>query len=321
MTDWEKLKSTDASINDDNFDYLMNRNNMFKRSEIDLYNNIYRFGRLDPYNAVTNTKEYLFFTKPDLNIVTESGKLNDYLADQPFFKELYRKYPLVIQQLQSSADKRNNPLCLLLSNSAISSLDVPQLSAESIDTASNIYGTSYDYRGSSEASNDNFDFSIEFRDTRYLDVYHYFKAYDTYEMLKHHGLVAPKKKYITNKILHDQIGIYKFLVDEDYQTIIYYAYYWGVMFKSLPRDVFSSPTFDNGISYSIDMKAAFVDDMDPLIIRDFNSLTKNYRSNMRDIPIYDEEYDSISGKIVKCPYIETRINTYGKEVYTLKWKG
>ena len=35
MTDWEKLKSTDASINDDNFDYLMNRNNMFKRSEID----------------------------------------------------------------------------------------------------------------------------------------------------------------------------------------------------------------------------------------------------------------------------------------------
>lgn len=322
-TDWQKLKNSNNEFNDDYFDYTMNVNRIYKRSEIDLYNKIYRFGKLDPYNALLNTKEYIFFTKPDLNILTgKSGVLNKYLSHVPYFQELVTKYPNVIYQLQSSADPKNNPISLLLSNSVISSLNIPDLSSESVDTPNNIYGTSYEYRGSSEASNDNIDISLEFQDTKNLELYHYFKAYDTYETLKHHGLVQPADKYIIDKVLHDQIGIYKFLVDEDFETIIYYAYYWGVMFKNLPRDVFSNPVFDNGLTYNIDMKAAFVDDMDPLIIRDFNYLTKDYRSNMKDISIYDNNNGSISGKTVKCPYVATRKSLIdGKEQYILRWKG
>ena len=193
------------------------------------------------------------------------------------------------------------------------------MSSTTIDTPVNIYGTGYDYRGSSESSNDNFDFSIEFSDNKSLDTYMYFKAYEEYQNLKSHGLVSPATKYITNKIIHDAIGIYKFVLAEDFETIIYYGYYWGVFFKSLPRDTFSNMEFSSGLSYSIDCRAAFFDDMDPLILSDFNALTSNYRNTVAtsESPIYKD--NELNGERPKSAYIK-QSTVGGKKVYKLKWR-
>ena len=93
----------------------------------------------------------------------------------------------------------------------MSNLSIPSISSESIETPVNMYGVGYSYRGSSEASDDNPTFSLEFKDTKYLDVYMYFKAYEEYETLKHHGVIKPSDYYIVNRILHEQFCIYKFI--------------------------------------------------------------------------------------------------------------
>ena len=169
-----------------------------------------------------------------------------------------------------------------------------------------------------------FDFSLEFKDTKWLDTYMMFKAYEEYETLKHHGVVRPWKGYIENKIIHDQFAIYKFLVGEDMETIIYYAKFYGVMPKSLPRDTFSTANFDNGLSYSIDFRAAFFEDMKPEIIYDFNALSKPfYDTEKYKISQYNEWLDRIDHRAATTAVVTREKNAKAPcgYVYKLKWKG
>src|SRR5699024_4748182 len=128
----------------------------------------------------------------------------------------------------------------LLSNAVTSSLELPGISADYIDTAKNVYQTSISYRGTSFKSDQDFEFSLDFKDSKFLDVYMYFKMYDEYERLKWLGQVSPKLEYIKNKILHDQFSIYKFIVAEDGMTLLYFARVTGVYPTSVPREAMSN---------------------------------------------------------------------------------
>lgn len=311
----------------------MHSANLFQRNEIKtaLHNKTFRFGLNDPFGSISSAREYLFFTKPDLHILNmndngtlENEDLNPSLADIPFWVELWNtRKDTTIKSLQISASI-SDPFNHLLQNQVISNLDVPGLSSDMIDTPTNMYGVGYSYRGSSEASDDNPEFSLEFRDTRFLDTYMYFKTYEEYETLKHHGIISPSKYYTVNKILHDQFSIYKFIVDEDMETILYYGKMYGVTPKSLPRDVFSNPNFDNGLSYSVDFKAAFYEDMKPDIIADFNSLSIDlYNSQPYQVTPYNSILGHADTRPAKAAYIvreDSDISPWGY-VYKLKWRG
>ena len=223
----------------------------------------------------------------------------------------------------------------LLSNMVTSSLDLPSLSATTVQNPNNMFGISYDYRWTSEASDDNHSFSLEFKDTKNLDVYMLFRAYEEYEKLKAQGVIKLNssangssqthyKSYITNHVLHDQIGIYKFIVSEDMETIMHYSYFCGCMFMSLPRESFNDADFHEGIKYGIDMKCAFVEDMDPLILSDFNFLMKDVINNYSSKPecvasIYDMNNDHTDLLPVTSPFITRSKDIDGKKRYKLKW--
>lgn len=361
---------SENSINDQSsyerrYEKLIYRSNNFVTStELvnGIYNSHYRFGVLNDKQMVDTCREYIFFTKPQLNIYKQNNadgsvtsgqeKLHPGLKDYPYWQELSARYPGVIECLEGAYHNITNPLDPfnhLLSNMVQSNLDVPSLSSEMIDTPSNTYGVNYNYKGSSEASDDGFDFSLEFKDTKYLPVYHFFRAYEDYEKLKHHGVVAPARVYTDNCILHDQYAIYKFLVAEDNETIIYYAKYYGVKSKSLPRDVFSNTSFDNGLSYTIDFNAAFVEDMDPQILSDFNKLALPYFNTTDDckynMDAYNDSLDTADMRPARCACVVkeedggspvvyrskagiqitdnkfTHTTAPGKYVYKLKWRG
>lgn len=319
-----------AVNSEDSYSGLYHAAGIYKRNEIDYFSKRYRFGILNPYESLTNCREYLFFTKPDLNIYPRdntngsvSKELNSYLQTKPYWRELASKNYEIIKLLQMSidpGDKFNH----LLENMVQSNLDVPGVTAEMIETPNNMYGVGYTYRGSSEASDDSFDFSLEFKDTKYLPVYHFFKAYEDYETLKHHGQLEPWRQYIMDKILYDQYSIYKFIVDEDGETIIYYAKFFGVKSKSLPRDVFSNTTFDNGLSYSIDFNAAFFDDMKPYILTNFNEISRSfYQSRKYQVDVHNHVLDRPDNRAAKAAYIVSENSTLapGGKVYKLKWRG
>jgi len=267
----------------------LRRNNIWDPEDINYHQFRYRFGIADPKGQIGSAREYLFFTKPDIPIFSqndwslkvESTQMQPVLERSQYWRELrYNNFP-VLTELQYNIDPKN-PFNNLLGNTVSSNLDIPSLSGEVIETSNNQYGTNIQYRGSSEASNDNFDFSLEFKDTKALSVYHFFRAYEEFQTLKHTGGGKNLKddmnslricyKYIIQKILYDQYSIYKFLVDEDGETILYYAKLYGVFSKNLPRDAFSNTQFDGGITLNIEFHAAFYDDMNPRILQEFNNV-------------------------------------------------
>lgn len=319
-------------------------NKLYRREDIIWYSHFNRFGVLDPYNGVGRTKEYLFFTKPDLNLVKPgTDTLNPELKNQPFFNDLIQRYPEVIGQLQASngiGDK--GPFMAVLSNAVKNTLELQSISATEIDTGATIYGTNYTYRGWGFDSDEGLEFSLEFEDTRYLEIYNLLKAYEEYERLKHIGLVTPPNinnapvvdgkcfsYYIENKILHDQFSIYKFIVDEDGETILYYAKLWGVYFKNVPRDAFSDLK-EGGLTYAVEFKAAFIDDMNPLILSDFNDIVMPQAKKGTELPLYNTNLHCMDGRWARIPYVaKVEKSKSGsawnntnkmKYMYKLKWR-
>lgn len=316
--------------NNTTFSYLRSTINFPDREQ--LFTKTYRFGHFLK-NTISVGREFLFFTKPELYIIQRdndesSGKLNNTLvpgmAKNPFWTELAdNRYP-IIQLLQRSITKDQDPFNHLLQNTVNSNLDIPSLSADYVDSASNSYGVNLSYRSSSESSDDSPEFSLEFKDNKWLDVFYYFKAYDEYEVLKHHGLVGPYKDYIVNKVLHDQMSIYKFITDDDMETILYYGKVYGVTPKNVPREVFSSPNWDSGITYSIDFKASFYEEMKPDIITDFNSISRTlYNAQPYRIDVYNDILQQVDHRPAKIAYIE-KVKTNRSSAgfaYKLRWRG
>lgn len=316
---------TNGDITDlDSMAKLIRANNLYNRTEIEWYTKFNRFSFIDPYNSVTNTKEYLFFVRPDLHIYNPgTTTLYEPLAKKPFFVELHNRYPEVIHQLQKSAGNSKSglyhkgPFMNVLSNSVRNTLSIPGITLEDIDNSANIYGTSIEYSGNGYKADEGIEFTLEFEDTKYLEIYHMLKAYDEYQRMKNVGLIYPPNinnatvdkngnyccSYTTNKELHDQFGIYKFIVDDDYSTIIYYAYFCGVRFKNVPRDAFSELKADGGLRLSVDFKASFMMDMDPRIIMNFNSLISSTGVSNTKVKLYDNKNWHMNGDWVGSPII------------------
>lgn len=322
------LKNNEALSNMSDFRSLLRSNLIYDRSDLCWYEKFNRFGALDPFNNLSNTREYLFFTKPDCHIFTPgTTDLQPMLEADPFFIDMAARYPHVIQMLQSSAgslssegdnDIVNNPFMTLLSNSVKNTLDLQGLTAGEMDGPSNMYGSHISYRKDAWTGDENVDFSLEFEDSRFLEVYLLLKTYEEYQRYKSVGLIYPPNidgakecgdarhnfnRYIKNKELHDVFGVYRFIVGEDYQTILYYAYICGCYFNNVPRDAFNDLKNGAGLTYTADFKGYCVLDMDPRILSNFNKLIfSSYGDDAADgtqLPLYGTITDISDSNISK----------------------
>lgn len=270
-----------------------------------------RIGIVDPYNTSANTYEYVFFTKPDLHLM-ENGSPNTELTNHSaYFADIIDRYPHIVDQLQYSYSMGRNggPLAPLLSNAFNGNLELPSVSAKTIETPQNAMGTKMEYRGSSYESDEAFDFSIEFKDTKYLEIYHWLKMYDEYEKLKWRGQVTPTlQSYVINKNLHDQMAIYKIIVGDDGMSILYWARIMGCFPTSVPRDTFGSKV-EGEITYSTSWHGQFVSDMDPSILTDLNNILAPYRGVPSYLPLYDSTNHRFNPTWARCPIIQIRRNT------------
>lgn len=314
-----------TKVDQSSFHTIMRDNLIYNRSEIEWYEKFNRFGCMDPYNNLAQTKEYLFFVKPDCHIFTpNTTNLQPALANDGFFVDLANRYPHVVQSLQKSAGPTNtkiykNPFMAVLSNSVKSTMNFNSLTAEEMDNATNMYGTYIPYRKDAWKGDENIDFSLEFEDTRYLEIYMLISAYERYQRYKTVGLIYPPNidsatenndganfnRYIRYKELHDVFGIYRFIVAEDYQEIVYWAYICGAYFNSVPRDAFNDLKNGESLQYSVDFKAFCVQELDPVTLINFNNLisSKYTIKDHTELPIYNESTDRIVGNWAAFPYI------------------
>lgn len=285
----------------------------------DKFNEIHRFGYKD-FDGICSTKEYVFFTKPDLYIYEDhQGRtLNPKIANDPLFIEIHKRCPEVLHQLQSSVTINSSPFMNLLYNTRRSKVELPNISSKEIETSSTQFGTRMYFKKHSFESDENHDFTIEFEDMKDLKVYYLFKAWNHYSNLKSIGVIEPKDVYRNNMEVHDQISIYKFIVSEIGDEIVFFAKITGCYAKTTPRDFFSDISGDR-IAYNISWKGHFIDDVDPLIVYEFNNLTNNLKGSKQ--PLYDNKNNRVDHRWSKYAYVE-RYDFKNKPgfTYKLKWR-
>lgn len=250
------------------------------REDTNWHTKFARFGFLDPYNSLTGCREYIFFTRPALNLLSDNGselaKCDDgptiwNLNNNEYLRETFDKNKHLFYQWMCT----KGPFMNMITNSVISPMELPGSSSKDMETAMNIYGSKITYRGTSWASDEQFDFSLEFQDNKYLEMYHLFKIYDEYERLKAIGKVAPLDIYRKNRVIHDQFSVFKFVVGPDGREIIYYARATGCFPTTFPRDSFGdmSNMIGSDLKFSVSFKGHFLRDMSPSILLHFNNLS------------------------------------------------
>lgn len=282
-SNFDKIINDSFIISSDEAKMILNTSNIFTPEQLRdyRYTKFSKYGLLDIYNQHTFSREYLFFSKPDLHILstTKSTDLYEPLSKLPFWinaNEIYQDCIMSLQQTISPYDKasyrqRNNKYMQLLSNQVSSTLDLPGITATDVQNNLNLYQLGTSYREGSEVSDSNLEFTLSFNDTKYLDVYMLFKIYDEYIRETYKRLILPTKiSYIDNKIDSKSFSIWKIIVD-DTNTIIYYAKITGVYPTTVPRDSMSN--FENTINEQVTFKGQFVRDMDPLVLEELNKLT------------------------------------------------
>lgn len=278
---------TPGSITIDNFvkDSLKDNGvvNTFDNTT-NLHTKFCRYGYMDPYNALLGAREYIFFTRPDLNLLTPGGGLTNYTFDEgyddgdiewdlnnnDYLSETFERFPHLFDQWTCT----KGPFMNMITNTARSVLELPGMESKNSETASNIYGTKITYRGTSWSSDEQFTFNLEFQDNKYLEMYHLFKIYEEYERLKAVGKVAPKSRYRMNRIIHDQFTAFKIVVGADGRELIYWGRATGCFPTTFPRDSFNNlpDMLADNLKFSVTFQAHFARDFSPSIINHFNSL-------------------------------------------------
>lgn len=327
-TDYTALKA-DINNHESELRKLMRANGVYEASDMLYWSTFYRFPRIDPFNYVDGLKEYDFFTKPDLPLLS-SGNLTSEANNIPYFRYLYNTgyiYTVLENLCYSNGNTAACPFIRILSNRRSSNIDIPDIMVDELESAQNMYGTRILYPKSSMQSDENIDFSVEFEDTRYLEIYNLFKTWDIYRQLKWLGLIHPSQTYIENKILYDHIAVYKFLVDNDGETILHFSKWTGVFPKTISRSSFSEVPQGGPLKVTIGFKlSGWFEDQSPNILSDFNGLIGNWLGkdvldNPKEVPIWDDEILAVSGESVDYPYIEFPQNRTdgGYSLPLLKW--
>lgn len=273
-----------------NSDQLLASNGIYPFTNQNWYNRINRFSWVDVYDNDDILREYLFFTKPNLYIYGDGGSqisysnawsdsLQDTLKTIPYFVHEADRHKDALCQLQYNVTDRvkqcKTPFMYLLTNAVQSKLDLPTITPTDSDSTENEMGISLKYRGHSLKSDAGHDFSLTFLDTADLEVYTLVKAYDEYIRLLKVGDISYRDSDVINHIIPEMFSIYKFLIRSDGETIAYWAKLTGCYFADVPRSDMSDPNNEGGFKFAVNFHASFVEDMNPLILSEFYSLTKD----------------------------------------------
>jgi len=292
----------------------------FQPTDMKYKSTFYPFKRIDPYNRVQGTKEYVFFTTPYIPIINNKT-LTSQFKEIPYYRDLFERGYIEILQDLSGEVEDGCPFIRMLSNRISSNIDIPGSSVDVMETAQNFWGTKIIYPKTSMSSDENMEFTCEFEETKYLEIYHFFKAWDLYRQMKWWGVIDPPEICIMNKVLNDHIAVYKFIVAEDGETILYWCKWTGVFPSTIGRDTFSEIPVEGPLKITVTFKVSgWFEDMDPNIIADFRQLigkviNANNQRNRWDI--WENDYGAVNQDNMYMPWIEAGSgsrNPY-KEIY------
>lgn len=182
-------------------------------------------------------KQYIFFSKPDLNLFSDnSGTINPSIKQN--LPDLYMKIirnPIVAQSLQSSFGGPNRGegggLITQLTN-LCNECQWQQMGLSKKDGPKNIKGQGMSYGGDFFEASDQSEMDISFLDNRDRDVEIMMEIWTEYIEGVNNGAITKKALYIANNTVDYAINIWVLTLDESYNVIS-----WGMAGACYPLTV------------------------------------------------------------------------------------
>lgn len=241
------------------------------RHPVSQYRYFNRYLRDFPDDALTNLVPYVFFVRPDLNILnlSQDDFANDSIRGDATLRWLYNNAPEILRML--SADYSNFHDFIPYLGNKIETFPTFDYSLQVNENTQAFTGYRNYYAGNAVQSTTGIQFDITFKENNNLETLKLFFTWLYYiDGVVRNKFVA-KNTYRFNRIADYYTSIYYFLCEPDGQKITYYQKITGAFPTNAPMSLLSmnipmTPETKISISFS----AFYVEHMNPIILNEFN---------------------------------------------------
>ena len=226
--EWQKVEGSSKGVafSGYNIEDILNTNGITSdRLKNKLLNmNRININRAPSFTEMVNFgKQYIFFSKPDLNLfIDNAGTVNPSIVQN--CPDLYMKIirnPGAAKVLQASfngINKGAGGLINILTNFC-NTCDFPEIGLSKKEGPKNIKGQSVSYGGDFMEATDQSDINISFLDNRTRDVSTMMEIWTEYIEGVNNGTISKKSQYISNNTVDYAINIFIMSLDEVYNII------------------------------------------------------------------------------------------------------
>lgn len=306
----KNLKILKSNLNLNYFSTFKELNNKY-------FNSFNRFKVKFPDYDLSKSFAYVFFTRPDLNLVNDTcDALADQVKNDPYFKDIWGTNRNVIKSLTKGVNSQHS-FHEFLSNTC-TSFEVSDEVIKTEEVGTNFLGFKIMYGMNNHDSITAGTFNITYEDDRELTIYKINKCWTEYISQVSKGIIEPKREYKLSRILDYASSAYYFLCAEDGETIIYGHKYVGVFPTNAPASV-TSWTKGNLMSkpeVTIQYAYSFRESINLLMMAEFNLQSSSMAKRM--LPIYDKSLGSTGNAFAGAPYIQVLQDGLGNVQYKLR---
>ena len=272
----------------------------------DWYYNFNRFRLIHPDSVLANSKGYIFFTRPDLNLASSSSETSEVGL---LINNMCRTHPAIVAGLQKNPQMSGvsfdhaHKFIPILSNRC-TGIDINDETLETKEVGDTYTGWKLNYGTNNIKSKAASTVTTSFLDDEQLSIYLMFKIWCEYISNVSRGIVTPRDEYVKTLQLDYANSIYYFLCAEDGQSILFWTKFTGCIPTNVPSSNFTD-NYDTPIrmpKYSITWQYAFKKDYDPYSLAEFNRLANG--GDFGAAPMYDPETIRSAVTIVGCPFVK-----------------
>lgn len=289
-----------------------------------------------PDRELTKTFAYVFFTRPDLNILTYgSDKPSEFavntgnVGSDPKYSYIFKNNQNTMRSLVANGNPYHKFL-ILLSNEA-KSFEVADTVITTVEHGETFNGNKIIYGRTDHESNAAGEVNIRYVDSINLDVFKMHLIWVDYINKVSRGVFSPKSTYIKQRILDYACSCYYFLCGPDGSTILYWQKLTGVFPVNTGENAFS---WDSGtllakpeinIKYMYSMRSV----MDVAHLSEFNALTRVNGDVVANTnltidssyfkSVYSPDNIQTGATLTHSPYIWQTKDVAGNTIYRLMW--
>lgn len=274
-----------------------------------------------PETYLSKSFSHVFFTRPDLNIITAKGANNYVLHKQvdndPLFYSIFKRNPRILESLTRTYTGKHD-FQPFLSNVA-ESFELSDEFIKTVEHGETLTGYKVQYGKNNIESNTAGTFTISYSDDNNASAYLSHKAWMEYISKVSRGELSPKRDYILKKILDYACSVYYFLCGPDGETIIYWAKFFGVFPTNTPSSTLSWAKGSNvkvpqfNINYAYSWKEESI----PLTLAEFNM---NSHTDLIYKRIYEKDILATGRSLSGAPFVDTVTGGPNRYAFKLRFR-